>query len=124
MRPASVAFSLLSASLGIGLLIGALSAPRPVAAQGAPPFDLKDHDVIDEGAKLFSRTCTGYCHGKEGGPSRAPKLRGQKLEQSYVYARITKGSPNGMPAFESALPKDSIWKLVAYIMSLSDAKDR
>jgi len=104
--------------------IAALVPPPHASAQAGPPFDLTDHAVIDEGAKLFRQTCTGYCHGKEGGASRAPKLRGQKLETGYVYARITKGSPNGMPGFEGALPKDSIWKLVAYVLSLSDAKDK
>jgi len=105
----------------------ALAAPSSATAQGpnsAPPFDLADGAVIDEGARLFRQTCTGYCHGKDGGASRAPKLRGQKLEQTYVYARITKGSPNGMPSFEGAISRENIWKLVAYILSLSDEKDK
>ena len=73
---------------------------------------------------LFRQTCTGYCHGKEGGASRAPKLRGQKLDATYVYTRITKGSPNGMPAFETALSQENVWKLVAYVLSLSNAEDK
>jgi mono/diheme cytochrome c family protein len=28
-----------------------------------------------------------------------------------------------MPAFQTVLPPEEIWKLVAYLMSLSDAKD-
>ena len=69
-------------------------------------------------------SCTAYCHGKDGGPSRAPKLRGSKLERSYVYARISKGSPNGMPGFEATMPRENIWKLVAYVLSLSNAEDK
>ncbi|HKC09653.1 MAG TPA: cytochrome c [Methylomirabilota bacterium] len=93
-------------------------------ATGAPPFDLSDSKVIGEGAQLFRQSCTAYCHGKDGGPSRAPKLRGAKLERGYVYARISKGSPNGMPGFEAMMPRDNIWKLVAYVMSLGNAEDK
>ena len=120
---AGVMASALLLGVGTGLLIG----PSPGFAQGAgsaPPFDLADVKVIGEGAQLFRQTCTGYCHGKDGGPSRAPKLRAQKLEQTYVYARISKGSPNGMPGFETAMSRENIWKLVAYVMSLSNVEDK
>src|SRR5262245_14427098 len=100
----------------------ALAQSRPASASAPPPFDLADSGVIGEGAQLFRQTCTGYCHGKDGGASRAPKLRAQKLERGYVYARIMKGSPNGMPAFEASLSQDKIWKLVAYVLSLSNAE--
>jgi mono/diheme cytochrome c family protein len=123
-----VAFTLLAA-LPLSGVVGALVAPPAALSQGAraatsPPFDLGDDKVISEGAQLFRQTCTGYCHGKDGGPSRAPKLRAAKLEQGYVYARIAKGSPNGMPGFEASLPQDKIWKLVAYVMSLTKAEDK
>ena len=120
-----MASALLLVAVGTGWLVG----PSPGFAQGVgaasvPPFDLSDAKVIGEGAQLFRQTCTGYCHGKDGGPSRAPKLRANKLERTYVYGRITKGSPNGMPAFETAISRENIWKLVAYVMSLSNAEDK
>ncbi len=105
----------------------ALFTDHPAAAEGLngpPPFDLSDQSIIQEGARLFGQTCTHYCHGKDGGPSRAPKLRGQRLEPGYVYARITKGTPNGMPAFGTAMPEETIWKLVAFVVSISKAEDR
>jgi mono/diheme cytochrome c family protein len=115
----------LLAGVGVGWHAdGSRAIAQAPATPGAPPFDLSNPNAINEGAQQFSRTCTGYCHGKEGGPARAPKLRGQKLEQSYVYGRIMKGSPNGMPAFESTLPQEKIWQLVAYILSLSKAEDK
>ena len=115
----------LSLAVGTGWLVG----HSPGFAQGpsaatSPPFELTDTKVIGEGAQLFRQTCTGYCHGKEGGASRAPKLRGQKLDATYVYTRITKGSPNGMPAFETALSQENVWKLVAYVLSHSNAEDK
>jgi len=94
--------------------------PPPVAT--TPPLDLKDPDVIAAGSSLFRRTCTGYCHGSEGRLSRAPALRGREFEPRYLFLRISSGSPP-MPAFQTVLSPEDIWKLVAYIMSLQDAKD-
>jgi mono/diheme cytochrome c family protein len=127
MRPsrllvAVTAPALFAAAVSIGWLVD----HSPGFAQGAaaPPFDLSDAKVIGEGAQLFRQSCTAYCHGKDGGASRAPKLRGAKLESGYVYARISKGSPNGMPGFEATMPRENIWKLVAYVMSLTKAEDK
>ena len=118
---AVMAAALFAAAMTIGWLVD----HPPGFAQGAgPPFDLADAKVIGEGAQLFRQSCTAYCHGKDGGPSRAPKLRGAKLESGYVYSRISKGSPNGMPGFEATMPRDNIWKLVAYVMSLGKAEDK
>ena len=102
---------------------------RPPAGDvSKPPFPLEDADAIAQGGQRFSASCTGYCHGREGRVSRAPALRGKKYEPNFLYARIANGSPSGaggvvMPGFASMLPPDEIWKLVAYIMSLSEAKD-
>ena len=92
--------------------------PRPTT----PPFDLSDQAIIDEGSSLFRQTCTGYCHGAQGRLSRAPALRGREFDPRFLYQRISSGAPP-MPAYESVLPSEQIWKLVAYIMSLKDAKD-
>jgi mono/diheme cytochrome c family protein len=101
---------------------------QPSAAVSKPPFPLDDPEAIAEGAKRFSASCTGYCHGREGRVSRAPKLRGKTYEPAFLYARISNGLPAGqtglpMPSFQTMLPPEEIWKLVAYIMSLSNAKD-
>ncbi len=129
MRRSKLIASIIGGALLVGVGVGSLIDHRLSTAQepkggNGPPLDLSEQSVIDDGARLFRQTCTGYCHGKNGGAARAPKLRGQKLERSYVYARITKGSPNGMPAFEAALSQENIWKLVAYVLSLSGAEDK
>jgi mono/diheme cytochrome c family protein len=129
MRPSKLISSVTAAALLSAVAIGWLVDSSPGFAQGAntggaPPFDLSDSKVVSEGAQLFRQSCTAYCHGKDGGPSRAPKLRGSKLERSYVYSRITKGSPNGMPGFETTMPRENIWKLVAYVLSLGNAEDK
>ena len=117
-------------AIGVLLTLWVCAVPlidhHAAVAQGSSgaPFDLSDLKVINEGARLFGQTCTHYCHGKDGGVSRAPQLRGRKLDPGYVYARITKGTPNGMPAFGAAMPDETIWKLVAYVVSISKAEDR
>jgi mono/diheme cytochrome c family protein len=123
--------TLLVIGTGLTLTLWVCAIPlieHPATAQGAnavtAPFDLSDQKVIDQGGRLFGQTCTHYCHGKDGAASRAPKLRGRNLEPGYVYARITKGTPNGMPAFGTAMPEETIWKLVAYVVSISKGDDR
>jgi mono/diheme cytochrome c family protein len=117
----------------VGLAIAALIAGAAAAAsaQGmrpppaiarVPPFDLKNPETIGEGARLFQQNCTGYCHGKEGRLSRAPSLRGRPFEPDYLYGRIANGWPP-MPAYQTIFPPETIWRLVAYIMSLADAKE-
>ncbi len=101
---------------------------QPSGDVSKPPFPLDDAEAIAAGGRRFSASCTGYCHGREGRVSRAPKLRGQTYDPNVLYARIANGSPSGasglvMPAFGGMLPPEEIWKLVAYIMSLSNAKD-
>jgi mono/diheme cytochrome c family protein len=103
-------------------IVRAQGMRQPSAAASKPPFPLDDPGAIAEGAKRFSASCTGYCHGREGRVSRAPKLRGKTYDPSYLYGRIANGFPP-MPAFQTILPPEEIWKLVAYVMSLSTAKD-
>src|SRR5690242_6222176 len=83
MRSSRLLVGVTATALLGALATGWLVDHAPGFAQGAPaggpPFDLADQQVIGEGAQLFRQTCTGYCHGKDGGPSRAPKLRASKL---------------------------------------------
>jgi mono/diheme cytochrome c family protein len=128
--------SLVVVALAIMVSFIALAVTPVVQAQGMrqpppvaqPPFPLDDPQAVAEGAKRFSASCTGYCHGREGRVSRAPKLRGKTYEAGFLYARISNGLAAGqtglpMPAFQTMLPPEEIWKVVAYIMSLSTAKD-
>jgi mono/diheme cytochrome c family protein len=122
----------LATLLGLGLAIGGgLGGALPLAAQGmrppaasatTPPFELGDGTAVTEGGRLFQQNCTGYCHGKEGRLSRAPKLRGRRFEPQYLYGRIANGFPP-MPAYATIFPSEQIWKLVAYIMSLEQFKE-
>ena len=113
------------AGLPVTALVRAQGMRQPPTASRKPPFALDDPDAIAEGAKRFSASCTGYCHGSEGRVARAPKLRGNTYDPNFLYSRISDGYPGGqkgpMPAFKTMLSPEEIWKIVAYVMSLSTA---
>ena len=112
------------------LVAGVLVANRFERAEGGeagpgssePPFDLSDATVIEEGLRLFRANCTHYCHNPEGRAARAPALRGRDLTPDFVFRRIGKGLAP-MPAYETSLSSEQIWKLVAYVESLAKARD-
>jgi cytochrome c oxidase cbb3-type subunit 3 len=94
----------------------------------APPLDprakLYDNNApaISEGQQLFSWfNCVG-CHS-HGGGGMGPALMddewryGGRIDQ--IAASIADGRPNGMPAWRGRLTDDQIWKLAAYVRSLS-----
>ncbi|MGZ4970713.1 MAG: c-type cytochrome [Methylobacter sp.] len=84
-----------------------------------------DNQAVVEGRKLFnSMNCSG-CHAPLGGGGMGPPLSDEEWiyggRPEQIYLTILQGRPNGMPAFGSALPDESIWKLVAYIKTLNSA---
>jgi cytochrome c oxidase cbb3-type subunit III len=77
---------------------------------------------IAEGQKLFSWfNCSG-CHANGGG-GMGPALMDDKWiygsEPENIYRTIVEGRPNGMPSFAGKIPDSQIWKLVAYVRTLS-----
>jgi cytochrome c oxidase cbb3-type subunit III len=93
-----------------------------------PPLDpraaLYDNNApaIAEGQTLYSQmNCVG-CHA-HGGGSMGPALMddewryGGRIDQ--IAATIAEGRPNGMPAWRGKLTSVQIWKLAAYVRTLS-----
>jgi cytochrome c oxidase cbb3-type subunit 3 len=93
-----------------------------------PPLDpraaLYDNNApaLAQGQQLFSwMNCVG-CHA-HGGGGQGPALMddewryGGRIDQ--IAATIAEGRPNGMPAWRGKLTDDQIWKLAAYVRSLS-----
>ncbi len=89
-----------------------------------PRAKLYDNNApaISEGQQLFSWfNCVG-CHS-HGGGGMGPALMddewryGGRIDQ--IAASIAEGRPNGMPAWRGKLTDDQIWKLAAYVRSLS-----
>jgi cytochrome c oxidase cbb3-type subunit III len=89
--------------------------------------------ALAEGKRLFAGfNCKG-CHS-EGGGGIGPPLMDEKwiygFEPVQIYDTISRGQPNGMPAFGGkardpsinvvgTLPEQQLWQLVAYVRSLS-----
>lgn len=91
--------------------------------QVASPYKDGDPAAITQGRALFhSMNCVG-CHAPDGGGGMGPPLSDHVWiyggEPAQIFMTIMQGRPNGMPSFANALPEDSIWKLAAYVRSLS-----
>lgn len=78
---------------------------------------------IAEGAKLFvSYNCLD-CHGAEGSGAMGPSLQDSRWHfggtPGDVFQSIYEGRPDGMPAWGGRIADDQIWRLVAYVRTLS-----
>jgi cytochrome c oxidase cbb3-type subunit 3 len=106
------------------------TSPDTIIPGGGPaaPLDrraaLYDNNApaIAEGQRLFSQmNCVG-CHS-HGGGGMGPALMddewryGGRIDQ--IATTIAVGRPNGMPAWRGKLTDDQIWKLAAYVRTLS-----
>lgn len=83
----------------------------------------RDTVMIAAGKTLYAwYNCAG-CHAPEGGGGMGPPLSdGEWIygsDPASVYETIVRGRPNGMPTWGGRIPEDHIWKLVAYVRSLS-----
>ena len=96
------------------------SAPPPLDALSK----LYDNNApaIAEGQFLYTRmNCVG-CHSHGGGGMGPPLMDdewryGGRIDQ--IAATIAEGRPQGMPAWRGKLTDDQIWKLAAYVRTLS-----
>jgi alcohol dehydrogenase (cytochrome c) len=107
------------------LLAAAATAPAQQAPESlhepANPYS-GDVAAIVNGKALFDSTCVA-CHGAGAiGTERAPSLRGPIVHGGSdfeVHETIRQGiAGTAMPAF-GAFPADDLWRLVAYLRSLS-----
>jgi cytochrome c oxidase cbb3-type subunit 3 len=77
---------------------------------------------IAEGQKLFGwYNCSG-CHSNGGGgmgPALMDDLWIYGSEPENIYRTIIEGRPNGMPSWAGRIPDAQIWKIVAYVRSMS-----
>ena len=99
--------------------------PGGGAAPGLDPraaLDDNNAPAISEGQQLFTlMNCVG-CHS-HGGGGLGPALMddewryGSRIDQ--IASTIAEGRPNGMPAWRAKLTDDQIWKLAAYVRTLS-----
>jgi cytochrome c oxidase cbb3-type subunit III len=114
----------------IGETVPAAISPDTIwPGQGSPPpldarAKLYDNNApaISEGQQLFSQMNCSGCHSHGGGGMGPPLMDdewryGGRIDQ--IASSIAEGRPNGMPAWGQKLTSDQIWKLAAYVRSLS-----
>jgi len=95
--------------------------PTLVATNSAGPYDYNAY-ALSEGKILFNQfNCSG-CHAHGGGGMGPPLMDSEWIygsQPANIFATIAEGRPNGMPAFRERLSNDQIWRLVAYVRSMS-----
>jgi cytochrome c oxidase cbb3-type subunit III len=99
-----------------------------VAGPGGPNTPIanpwaEDKAALAEGRYLYqSFNCAG-CHGEAGGGGIGPPLADDRWiyggSDASIYAAVLQGRPNGMPAFGPQLTGEPLWKLAAYVRTLS-----
>lgn len=110
---------------GVGLCVclslAAQDAKMPDAMKN--PF-ASDPAAVPAGKTLYEQTCQS-CHGAEASGDRGPALNGRFRhggEDNDLFQSIRMGFPGTqMPAF-SALPSDSVWKIITYLRTLDDRR--
>lgn len=95
---------------------------EPAPHSGAVnPFEDNVH-AMQDGHRMYQWFgCVG-CHAGGGGGMGPPLMDDDWIyggEPEDVFRSIREGRPDGMPAFGGRVPDEDIWKLTAYVRSLS-----
>ena len=120
----------LAATLMLGGLLGAgaaVAADSPavaadVAAAVPSAQQLADPEWVAQGRKRFISACA-YCHGQQGEAGKGKSFKDRpgwnpaQIHEVIADGRVRAG--NVMPAWKESIPDADIWKLVAYIKSLT-----
>jgi cytochrome c oxidase cbb3-type subunit 3 len=88
-------------------------APAGTSTTGQPqerqaianPYESQVH-AINEGRRLYAWFNCNGCHAAGSEPAE-------------IFATIMEGRPQGMPSFRGRIPEDDVWKIVAFVRSLS-----
>jgi cytochrome c oxidase cbb3-type subunit 3 len=97
--------------------------PGPVfqATESRIPYQYNAY-AISEGKTLYNAfNCVG-CHSNGGGGMGPPLMDDKWIygsDPAQVYASIVEGRPNGMPSWRGRIPNYEVWRLVAYVRSMS-----
>jgi cytochrome c oxidase cbb3-type subunit III len=111
----------LGASPSINTAVGPIPGPHSAPQTVDNPY-AHDPAALAQGRQLFvSFNCSG-CHGGHAGGGMGPSLRDEDWiygnSSTNIFDSIASGRANGMPAWGTRLPAQSIWLLTAYIQSL------
>ena len=80
-------------------------------------------DAVDEGERFYRAFNCAGCHGALGGGGMGPLLARENFiygnEPQNIFQSIVQGRPYGMPSFGGKAPDEVIWKIAAYVRSMS-----
>jgi mono/diheme cytochrome c family protein len=102
--------------------------PGPATAMPTAPHPLDgNEEAIGEGERLYHHfNCSG-CHFAGGGGIGPPLMDDEWIYGSSsrnIFYSIIEGRPQGMPAFGGRVPEEQLWRIVAYVRSLSGLDKR
>jgi cytochrome c oxidase cbb3-type subunit 3 len=107
------------ADVPLGDVAGA--AQSTLATQIPNPY-AQDPQAVQQGHDLFIKMNCAGCHGYGAKGGMGPNLTDGYWRYggvpASIFNSIYQGRPQGMPAWNPALPPQEIWKIVAYIDSL------
>jgi cytochrome c oxidase cbb3-type subunit 3 len=101
-------------------LFPANGALQPIDPRALPYYG--NAEAVVTGMKLYNQyNCVG-CHANGGGAIGPPLMDdawvyGGRIDQ--IYNSIYQGRPNGMPAWGGRIQPDQMWKIAAYVRSMS-----
>lgn len=81
-----------------------------------------NEEAIGDGKRLFSQFNCAGCHAGGGGAIGPPLMDEDWIygsSSSNIFWTIVEGRPQGMPAFGGRIAEDQIWRIAAYVRSLS-----
>jgi len=103
----------------------AVPGPRQKIPTIVNPF-AGDEAAIATGKELYaSMNCAG-CHAAGGGAIGPALIDDEWIYGSApenIYSTIVEGRPQGMPAYGVRIQEAQVWRLVAYVRSLSGLKE-
>lgn len=114
----------------VSLVPGEAPAPPPAMSSSpsgpANPYE-ENAQAIADGKRFYQWfNCVG-CHANGGGGMGPPLMDDRWIyggSAESVFHTIVEGRPNGMPSFAGKLDEASVWKLVAYVRSMSGQAPR
>ncbi len=94
---------------------------------GGNPF-AGDAEAVAAGEELYSTYGCYGCHGRGGGGGMGPSLIDGQWNygggnDSALFKSIAEGRPRGMPAFGGHFTEEQMWKIVAFLRSISNASE-
>lgn len=100
-----------------------VAGPRRPEPPVANPYE-GSTAALDDGERYYGWFNCAGCHGGAGGGGIGPPLADRDWiyggEPAAVFQSIVQGRPNGMPSFGGQIADEQVWKLVAYVHSLSE----